>query len=201
MKTELLSLPGYRLCEYLLVLHPHEDLVDKIAKVKESFYEKYKAESAKWSKTHITLVKFSQLQMMEDRIVNRLQAIATGLTSFTIELKDFGSFPTHTIFINIETKASIEALVKRIKPAQALLRTKETKAHFMDNPHLTIARTLTPQQYEQAWLEYSHLHFSGKFIAQNMLLLRRPDGMKGYQKVQHFEFMNLPVMTTQGSLF
>ena len=40
MKTELLSLPGYRLCEYLLVLHPHQDLVDKIAKVKEDFFEK-----------------------------------------------------------------------------------------------------------------------------------------------------------------
>ena len=153
MKTELLSLPGYRLCEYLLVLHPHQDLVDKIAKVKEDFYGKYKAESAKWSKPQITLVKFSQLQMMEERIVNRLKSIASGLPAFTIELNNFGSFPTHTIFINVETKGSIQALVKNLKPAQALMKTKEVKPHFMDNPHLTIARALTPQQYEQAWLE------------------------------------------------
>ena len=201
MKTELLSLPGYRLCEYLLVLHPHQDLVDKIAKVKEDFYEKYKAESAKWSKPQITLVKFSQLQMMEERIVNRLKSIASGLPAFTIELNNFGSFPTHTIFINVETKGSIQALVKNLKPAQAVMKTKEVKPHFMDNPHLTIARGLTPQQYEQAWLEYSHLHFSGKFIAKNMLLLRRPEGMKGYQTVKEFEFMNMPVVTTQGALF
>jgi hypothetical protein len=48
MKKELLSLPGYRLCEYLLVLQPHEELQNKIAKVKKEFAEKFEAPSAEW---------------------------------------------------------------------------------------------------------------------------------------------------------
>lgn len=68
-------------------------------------------------------------------------------------------------------------------------------------PHLTIARKLLPWQYEQGWKEFSHLQFTGRFIADAMLLLRRPVGEMKYQIVRRFEFQNLPVSTVQGDLF
>ena len=64
MNESILSLPGYRMCEYLLVLHPHEELWNKIMNTKKEFAAKFEAPSAEWGKPHITLVKFSQLQMM-----------------------------------------------------------------------------------------------------------------------------------------
>lgn len=201
MKTDILSLPGYRLCEYLLVLQPHEDLWNRIVQVKDEFCEKYQAPSAKWGRPHITLLKFTQLQLMEERIVNRLKMIGMAMPAFKVELKDFGSFPSHTIYINVESKVAIQMLVKSLKPAQPLLKTKEHKPHFIDSPYLPVARQLLPWQYEKGWLEYSHKHFTGRFIAKNMLLLKRPEGAKSYQKVQLFEFMNMPVVTTQGALF
>jgi 2'-5' RNA ligase len=201
MDQAMLSLPGYRMCEYLLVLQPHEELRNKIYNIKKEFAEKYEAPSAEWSKPHISLVKFKRLQMMEERIVNRLKMIAMAMPAFKVELKDFGSFPSHTIYINVETKIAIQLLVKHLKTAQSLMRTKEVKPHFVDNSHITIARQLLPWQYEKGWLEYSNKHFSGRFIAKDMLLLKRPEGMKGYQAVQKFEFMNMPVVTTQGALF
>jgi 2'-5' RNA ligase len=201
MDQAMLSLPGYRMCEYLIVLKPHEELWNKIVKVKKEFAEKYEAPSAEWSRPHITLVKFTRLQMMEERIANRLKMIAMAMPAFKVELKDFGSFPSHTIYINVETKAAIQLLVKHLKTAQSLMRTKEVKPHFIDNSHITIARQLLPWQYEKGWLEYSNKHFTARFIAKDMLLLKRPEGMKGYQAVQKFEFMNMPVVTTQGALF
>jgi 2'-5' RNA ligase len=201
MKTDLLSLPGYRLCEYLLVLSPHEDLWNKVMKVKEEFFKKYDAPSAQWGKPHITLVKFTQLQLMEDRLVNRLKMIAMAMPAFKVELKDFGSFPSHTIYINVETQTAIQMLVKSLKGAQQLMKTKDHKPHFIDNPHINVARQLLPWQYEKGWLEYSHRHFTGKFIAKDMMLLKRPEGAKSYQPVGKFEFLNMPVVTTQGQLF
>ena len=201
MKTDMLSLPGYRLCEYLLVLHPHEELWSKIMETKKEFAEKFKAPSAEWGKPHITLVKFNQLQLMEERIVNRFKMIAMAMPAFKVELTDFGSFPSHTIYINVDTKVAIQMLVKSLKPAQHLLKTKEQKPHFIEESHITIARQLLPWQYEKGWLEYSNKHFTGRFIANSMLLLRRPEGFKSYQPVQKFEFLNMPVVTTQGALF
>ncbi len=198
----LLQIPGYGYNEYRLVLNPHEELRNRIKKVKEEFSETYKSGQARWGKPHITLVNFVQFEMMEERIVNRLKTIAMGYTPFKVELKDYGSFPSHTIFINVDTKQQVQNLVKELKPAQQLLTlNKENKPHFIDDPHLIVARRLSPWQYEQGWLEYSQRHFTGRFIADSMLLIKRRAGDKAYQIVQRFQFMNLPVTTKQGALF
>lgn len=203
MLQNLTQLPGYRLYEYLLVLSPHEELWKRIIEIKENFSEKYKTPVAKHTRPHITLITFVNRSMMEEKIIHRLQAIAMGVTPFKVELKDFGSFPTHSIFINVTTKLPIQNLVKELKPTQQLLKlNNENKPHFIDEPHLTICRKLKPWQYEQGWLEYSHRHFTGRFIADSMLLLKRPAGEKvKFQIAKSFDFLNLPVATKQGDLF
>jgi 2'-5' RNA ligase len=198
----LIQIPGYNYNEYLLILNPHEELRNKIIHVKKEFYEKYQAENALWGKPHLTLVNFVQFEMMEERLVSRLKTIGMGYTPFKVELKDFGSFPSHTIFINVDSKLQVKNLSRELRLAQKLMTlNKDNKPHFIDDPHMTIARRLLPWQYEQGWLDYSHRHFTGRFIADSMLLLKRRVGNKAYQIVQRFEFMNLPVTTKQGELF
>jgi 2'-5' RNA ligase len=203
MKDLSNTIPGYRIYEYLLVLNPHEELRNKITAVKADFYNTYQAETAKWGKPHLTLVNFLQYGQMEDRIINRLKMIAMGYHPVKIELKDYGSFPSHTIYINVTSKVPVQNLVKQIRTeAQRLMKLNEdNKPHFIMEPHMTIARRLLPWQYEKGWLEYSHKHFTGKFIADGMLLLKRPVFELKYEIVQRFEFQNLPVNTTQGELF
>ena len=203
METVVSHLPGYKINEYSLVLNPHEELRNKIMDVKQGFYEKYKAENARWGKPYITLVNFQQYEMMEERILNRLNVVAMGYHPIKVELKNFGSFPAHTIYINVTSKLPIQGLVKTIRTeTQQLMKLdNDNKPHFMLEPHLTIARKLKPWQYEQGWLEYSHKHFTGRFIADSMLLLKRPLGEKKYQIAKRLEFQNLPVTTKQGDLF
>ena len=199
-------IPGYRLCEFLLVLNPHEELRNRIMTIKKEFHEKYRGNGASKAlaagKPQLALVKFETMEMMEERIVNRLKTIAMGYHPFKVELKDFGSYPSHTIFINVISKIPIQNLVKQIKEAQRLMKLdKDHKPHFIEDPQITIARKLVPWQFEQAWLEYSHKHFTGRFIADGMLLLKRREGQTSWQIVQRLEFMNLPVTTKQGALF
>jgi 2'-5' RNA ligase len=203
MKNLSNAIPSYKVYEYLLVLNPHEELRNKITAVKTDFFNSYQAETAKWGKPHLTLINFLQYQMLEERIVNRLKIIAMGYHPIKIELKDFGSFPAHTIYINVTSKVPIQNLVKQIRTdAQKLMKLNDdNKPHFMLEPHITIARKLLPWQYEKGWLEYSHKHFTAKFIANAMLLLKRPVGQLKYEIVQRFNFENLPVATTQGELF
>ena len=203
MKDLSNAIPGYRVYEYLLVLNPHEELRNKIIAVKDDFFNSYQAETAKWGKPHLTLVNFLQYGLMEERIINRLKIIAMGYHPIKIELKDYGSFPAHTIYINVTSKLPIQNLVKQIRTeAQRLMKLNDdNKPHFIMEPHLTIARRLLPWQYEKGWLEYSHKHFTAKFIADGMLLLKRPVGELKYQIVQRFEFENLPVGIKQGDLF
>lgn len=203
MKNIVNSIPGYKIGEYLLVLNPHEELRNKIAQVKQHFYDTYKSQTALYTKPFVTLVSFVQYEIFEERIMNHLKTIAMGFHSIKVELKDYGSFPSHTIYINITSKVPIQSLVKLVRAeTQRLMKLDaENKPHFMLEPHLTIARKLLPWQYEKGWLEYSHKHFAGRFIADGMLLLKRPVGEMKYQIVRRFEFQNLLVTTKQGDLF
>lgn len=208
METIVNTIPGYRVHEYLLVLSPHEELWNRIMKVKEAFAEEYKSDHARYGKPYITLATFSQYSMMEERILNRLRTVAMSYPPFKVELKDFGSFPSHTIYINVTSKLPVQGLVKEIRSGtQRLMKLNDdNKPHFIMEPHLTIARKLKPWQYEKGWLEYSNKHFTGRFIANAMTLLKRPEGesdgyrMK-YQVVEQFKLQNLPVVTKQGELF
>ena len=197
------TIPGYRIFEYLLVLNPHEELRNKIMKVRWEFYDAYQASTALGGKPNIILANFLQYEMMEERLVNRLKVVAMGFHPIKVELKDFGSFPSHTIYINVISKVPVQTLVKEVrKETQRLMKLNDdNKPHFILEPHVTIARKLQPWQYEKGWLEYSNKNFSGRFIADGMLLLKRPLDEKKHQVVQRFEFQNLPVTTKQGELF
>ena len=194
------QLSGYPCNGYLLVLKPHEGLRDEIVGIKETFREKYKTAQPATA-PHITLVRFQGLQLAEDRLKQRLETISVGMAPFKIDLKGYGSFPTHSIYINIETKNAIQALVKKLQNARPLMKLPEYDPHYIMDPHISIATKLLPWQYEQGWLEYSHQHFSGSFIANGMSLLRKKEGATKYQLAQHFGFMDSRVVTTQGDLF
>jgi len=81
-------IPGYKVFEYLLVLQPHEELWNKILKVKREFAEKYKSDHARWGKPHITLANFLQYGIAEERMLNRLEMIAMGYYPIKVELKN-----------------------------------------------------------------------------------------------------------------
>lgn len=199
----IIAMPGYKAYEYLLVLNPHEDLRNKIMNIKKEFYDSYKSSVALFSKPHVALVHFTQYGIAEERIINRLRIIAMGFKPVKIEMRDYGSFPAHTIYINVVSKVPIQSLVKQIRTeAQKLMKFDDDhKPHFMLEPYITIARKLQPWQYEKGWLEYSHRHFTGRFIADAMLLLKRPVGEMKYEIAARFAFENLDVGVAQGALF
>jgi 2'-5' RNA ligase len=202
MKNMAQLMPGYRVAEYLLVLTPHEELRNRIISIRKEFQEAYPGQHSIWGRPHLALSKFSQLEMLEERVLNRMKVIAMGLQPIKIELRDFGSFPTHTIYIQATSKEPIRAVLKGLREMQRLMKLdKDNKPHFMDEPHIPIARKLLPWQYEKGWLEYSQRHFTGRFIADGMLLLKRREGEKAWQISQRFEFQNLPVSIRQGELF
>lgn len=202
VETLIQTMPGYRLNEYMLVLSPHEDLRKKIQGVKKEFAEKYKCQQANWGKPHLLLARFSQIEMMEERITARLRSIAMGFHPIKVEMKDYGSYPTHSIFIQVISREPIKDLIREIKETQRLLKPdNDHKPYFTDDPHMMIAAKLAHWQYENGWLEYTHRHFTARFIAEGMLLLKRRTGEKAWQIVERLAFQNLPVAVKQGDLF
>jgi 2'-5' RNA ligase len=196
------SLNGHHFSEYLLVLEPHEALQQQILQLKKHFAESYDCPTAVYSKPHITLLSCLQYTMAETRWIPRLERIIAAADPFMVELSDFGSFPTHTIFIQVKTKNTIIELVKSLRPLQPMIKTdKEHKPHFIMDPHMTIARKLLPWQYEKGWLEYSNTQFTGKFMANHVLLMRKQMDAKKYEVIQRFKLLGHKQTIEQSSLF
>jgi 2'-5' RNA ligase len=198
LKAEKHILPA----EYLLVIQPHEALWNEIKSIKEKFATDYSCDQARKGLPHITLIRFKQFQSTENHIRQLLRNNARILSPIKIELKDFGSFPSHTIYINIVSKVPIMNSVKTLKQnAQKFMKLdKDNKPHFITEPHLTIARKLQPWQYEKGWLEYEQAHFHGRFIADHALLLKREAG-KYYKQVEKFMFQGIKEEVMQTNLF
>lgn len=196
------SLNGYHLSEYLLVLEPNEALQQKILQLKQHFADTYDCPTAVYSKPHITLLRCLQYTMAESRWLPRLERIINGTDPFLVELSDFGSFPTHTIFIQVKTKNPIIELVRSLRPLQPMIKTdKAHKPHFIMDPRVTIARKLLPWQYEKGWLEYSNSEFSGRFMADHVLLMRKQMDEKKYEVIKRFQLLGQKQTIEQNSLF
>jgi 2'-5' RNA ligase len=189
--------------DYLLIVQPHEDLYNKIVQMKKSFAEKYDNPMAMYLKPHLTMLRFMQYAMQEQKIIQQLQHITQSKAPFKVDLNGFGSFPTHTIYVNVQTKNHLVELGKSLKAAQHLMKfDKEHKAHFITEPHISIARKLLPWQYEKAWLEYSNTPFTASFMVHELVLLRRRAETKGYSIAAKFPLLSKAVQTTtQASLF
>ena len=188
--------------EYLLVLQPHTALWEEITSIKKKFETDYKFDKIKIGLPHITLAMFKQFPAAESRIIQALRNNARTLSPFKVEFKDFGSFPTHTIYINIVSKIPIMHAVKTLRQnAQTFMKMdKDNKPFFITEPHLTIARKLQPWQYEKSWLQYQHTDFHGRFIADHVLLLKRKTG-EHYKQIEKFAFEGVKEAVTQAALF
>lgn len=198
----LLTSSGYRINEYAVVLQPHEELCNIIMAEKKSFAQNFQCPEALHIKPRITLVHFKQHDLIEPHIIRQLQNISMALCSFKTELKNFGSYPSHTVYINVVSKVQVMDIVKRLKAAQKFMKLDdENKPHFLTEPHINIARKLLPWQYEKSWLEYEHKHFHGRFIADHILLLKRKENTQMWHTAVKFEFKNIKTGTTQGNLF
>jgi 2'-5' RNA ligase len=189
--------------DYLLIISPDYDVQQKIIHIKKAFSDTYECPTAIQSKPHITLLRFLQVQMQERKIADRLRPLVEAIAPFQVTVDGFGSFPTHTIYANVQTKSNIIDLVRSLRPLQPMIKLdKWNKGHFITEPHITIARKLLPWQYEKGWLEYSNTPFKASFMVNEVLLLKRPMEGKGYQTVAKFSLLNTqPAVVSQASLF
>jgi 2'-5' RNA ligase len=195
-------MPGYRIAEYVLIVSPGPGLQQKIKRVKSDILEKYGNGHLVNRKPVLRLARFFSYQMMEEKLIHHFKIAGMAMPPFKLMLKDYGSFPNHTLFIKAdESKPALQKLMQNIKSARRLMRSPGQAPFFSSIFNVPLAVKLTPVQYENIWEDYRHRQFTGHFIADAMLLLKKWEGDKNYQIAARFEFQNLPVSVKQGELF
>ncbi|MBL7758615.1 MAG: hypothetical protein JNL59_14505, partial [Chitinophagaceae bacterium] len=80
MEVTGLTIPGYRVFEYQLVIPLPDVLRDKVRQLRQEYNSAYQIEGKGLGRSNLLLVNFVQYEMMEERISNRLRQLAMGVT-------------------------------------------------------------------------------------------------------------------------
>ncbi|WP_336516660.1 2'-5' RNA ligase family protein [Pollutibacter soli] len=160
--------------EYQLVIEPHESLQKEVELIKRDFAEEFPLSTTS-DKPRLTILRFSHYHSSENQLLSRFKKLSGILSSCKLELRDFGSQPSHTIFLKIVSRKHIDALTRQLKTEmQRFLKIDDDhKPFFIPDPQITIARNIPERQFENAWLKYRNTSFTGRFIAEEMKLMKR----------------------------
>ena len=194
-------MPGYRIAEYRLIIPLSEALQQTVMQVRKDLHDRYRIPMPFELKPSLTILHCHAYEGMEAKLVERMQQVATRNSSFKVELQNFAAYPSHTIYIHVPTRSPFNDLCKELKVVKSLTKVPDHDPHFINEPHLLIAQKLKPFQFTRMWMDCEHTQFTGRFMANSMVLLKRSVASNQYEEVRQFEFASLAQSVKQGTLF
>jgi 2'-5' RNA ligase len=156
---------------YFIAIIPPADISHSIDEIRKQCSLDYKVYSALKPPVHITLAPpFKLPAEMETKLMASLET-ARNFAPFDQELKDFDSFPQHTVYINVVKTTGIALLHKQIKSVLKPF-TKDAKGSSPVNPHVTIAYRDLHDTYPQIIEAYKKRIFRAHFMVNKFSLLK-----------------------------
>lgn len=199
--SNVLLTPGYRVCEYRLIIPLSEALQQTVAQIRRELHEKYRISLPFELKPSLTALHFHAYEGTEAKLLERVQQVATRLNAFNVEVQNFAASSSNTIYINVPTRHPFHELTRELKVVKSLITIPGHDPHFISEPHLLIAQGLKPFQFTRMWMDCEHIHFTGQFTASSMVLMKRSIAHTRYEELKQFEFACLTHRIKQGTLF
>ena len=161
--------------EYLLVVHPAKEIFEQLSEEKEKFSAAYNVSIAKKTLPHITVANFLAKEEMEDTIIKWMHKIMSTHKSFDVMLNNFSGFPSSkTVYARVQDHEPFKQLAASLKVIDQYIKSNGfPPARIISHPHMSIARSLQPNVYDKAMMDYSRKIFNASFIADELVLLKR----------------------------
>lgn len=156
--------------DYLLVITPSEEVVSEVRKLKDfakkliGYYHSFN------SKAHITVNHhYDGKALFFDECVPTYRSMMGRIDAFEIKICGFDFFEhqgNYTIYAKVELSQNIKTTFSRFK--------KVFGADVPQTPHITIARSLSYNQYKLLWYYFKKQNFECSFYADEIVVLKTP---------------------------
>ncbi|OJV12450.1 MAG: hypothetical protein BGO21_06845 [Dyadobacter sp. 50-39] len=165
------------LYEYLLVFSCDPVTEAAIGGVKQYFQKAYGCEQAANLRPHLTLFNCIIHEYKLERVIQGFEKVARRIAPFRIELDGFNKYEGGTFYVDLEDNSSrqVNGLVRNLKneTGDHLSKWASGEFRFCTDPHVTIARRMTPMQINNASREWMYKKFHSSFRVTEMILLKR----------------------------
>ena len=182
---------------YSLVIQPHEEILVLIKYMKEQLANEVGWYNSKNSVGHITICEFTATDEIIEIIKKKITQLCLPLHTVNVHLNKFDSFPNGAFFIapDNESKMVLKHIMKHFNKSLRLHNMKKS-----DNPHLSIARRLSPENLEKANQFFNAIDLD--FVCDSVVLRQFDQQKKQFFATDRFLFKNSPQeQFIQGNLF
>jgi 2'-5' RNA ligase len=182
---------------YSLVVHPPEEILLLVQSMKEQLASEIGWYNSKNSVGHITICEFKATETILQSIKKQISQLCNPLVPVSISMDNFGSFANGAFFIapDNDSKINLKRIMKQFNTSLQIRDMKKS-----DNPHLTIARRLPPENLIKANQLFTAIHI--QFICDSVVLRQFDQNAKQFFALETFAFGNNPQpQTVQGTLF
>jgi 2'-5' RNA ligase len=182
---------------YSLVIHPPEAILALVKSMKEELASKVGWFHSKNSVGHITICEFRATDAAIETIKNQISKLCDTLTPVEVYLNELGSFPNGAFFIapDNDSKNNLKHIMKQFHKSLRIQNMLKS-----DNPHLSIARKLSPENLVQANHLFTSIDLN--FVCDSVVLRQFDENIKQFFVTDAFEFKDNPQpKSIQGTLF
>jgi hypothetical protein len=183
-----------RLHDYLLVVQPGDDVIEKILEEEQFFCEQYNHIHSSQFEPHIIIAHFLVKEVMEPTLVRWIQNICRLQNGFVVTLNNFGGFPPHAIYLRVQEPKPLIKLATAMKMIDSFIQSNDCPPiQITSRPHLAIAGNLPEHVYNKAIGDYAGKSFNASFGVDKLVLLKGKNGSDRYEMVNKFTLSQSPV--------
>lgn len=170
--------------KYWVGICPPKDIVDYVDILKLELKEKIGWYHSVNSKAHITFFEFFNTGEKLAAIEYYLVEFCSNISPFEIRLSTINSFQkAFCLFPDECSKGVLIPVMKQFQKGKPFRPDGKSV-----EPHMSIARLLTPEQINVAVELFSHRTFNSKFICDNLTIRKFNPEMGQYEIYKQFEF-------------
>ena len=156
--------------DYLLVITPNEEVISSVVAFKDKAKELVGPYPSFNSKAHITVNHYYNTRSLffDDR-VPVYRSMVSRVESLKIKISGFDFFEhknSCTIYAKVELNTDVKSTFFRFR--------KIFGSDVPEVPHITIARNLSPKQFQILWAYFKSVKYESTFYATKIDVLKTP---------------------------
>ena len=182
--------------KYSVVFMPDLQTIETVKQLKLLLADKIGWFNSKNSLAHFTIFEFFEDENQEDKFCLQLDRIASEISSFNMQCDAFDWFDNGAFYIkpNAISSTKMTELMKQVLKESTPIKKTITNT----NPHLSIARRLSPEKLQTAQQLFTTIDL--EFAVTNLTLRKFDEKLKQFIIYKEFPLLGKP-KEIQGSLF
>lgn len=169
--------------QYCIAFSPSEPILLLVRSMKEKLFKEVKWFHSKNSVAHITICLFKATDDSVEIITHKLGLLCATFEPFEVHLNSFDSYCSGAFFISPDedSKNKLKKIMNRVHELLPSVIIQKS-----DDPHLSIARRLSPKNLEKAKTLFTTINDS--FLCDSVVLRKFDPTLKQYFITNTFPF-------------